>query len=161
MAALDGPAPRIVHLLEVPEARPLLVRWFIEAWRPWYGPEGKGDAAADLAACRDRDRIPLCLVALDAHGQPLGTAGLKADSLGSELGHEPWLAAFLVAEERRGCGIGRALIEAIAAEARCLGHGALYTSTEIGPERLWPRGWQPVGASQSLRGPVSVYRLLL
>ncbi len=37
---------RIVHLVEVPEVAPTLVRWFIEEWRPWYGPDGPGDAPA-------------------------------------------------------------------------------------------------------------------
>ena len=161
MPTIVEPAPQIVHLMDVSEARPLLVRWFIEAWRPWYGPDGEGDAEADLAACIDRDRLPLCLVAIDNDGRPLGTAGLKAESLGSELGTGPWLAAFLVDEAERGRGIGRALIEAIAAEARRLGHKALYTATELPPERLWPRGWQAIGGSESLRGAVTVYRLTL
>ena len=161
MPAGKGPAPEILHLLDVPAAQPLLARWFVEAWRPWYGPEGEGDAEADLASCAARDRLPLCLVAIDGDGKPLGTASLKAESLGSELGYGPWLAAFLVDEPQRGRGIGRTLIEAVAAEARRLGHTALYTSTELPPERLWPRGWQAVGASTSLRGHITVYRLML
>ena len=152
-------AHRIVHLLEAPAARPQLVRWFVEAWAPWYGPGGQGDAEADLAACAARDRLPLCLLALDREDKPLGTAALKEESLGSELGYGPWLAALLVAPAHRGGGIGRALIEAIAAEAQRLGHPALYTSSELPAVRLWPRGWQPVGESQSLRGDVTVYRL--
>ena len=153
--------PRIVHLLQVPNLRPRLVQWFVEEWTPWYGPDGEGDAEADLAACKDRDQVPLCFVALGEDGAPLGTASLKDESLGSELGHGPWLAALLVAPAARGRGIGRALIEAVAAEAQRLGYPALYTSTDLARERLWPRGWQAVGESQSLRGPISVYRLTL
>ncbi len=152
-------AQRILHLLEAPAAKPQLVRWFVEAWAPWFGPGGQGDAEADLAACADRDRLPLCLLALDGEDKPLGTAALKQESLGSELGYGPWLAALLVAPEHRGRGIGRALIEAIVAEARRLGHQALYTSSGLPPGRLWPRGWRPVGESQSLRGDITVYRL--
>ena len=151
--------PRIVHLLDAPEARPLLVRWFVEAWAPWYGPEGDGDAEADLAACDSRDRVPLCLVALGPNGAPRGTAMLRAESVGRELGAGPWLSALLVAETHRRQGIGRALIEAVVAEARRLGFEALYTSSELEREKLWPRSWQPIGDSRSLRGPISVYRL--
>ena len=161
MVAREGPAPKIVHLLDAPQTRPTLVRWFIHAGEPWYGLDGEGDAEADLAACAERDRLPLCLVAIDDDGRPLGTAALKTESLGSELGFGPWPAAFLVDETQRGRGIGRTLIEAVAAEARRLGHTALYTSTELPPERLWPRGWQAIGGTESLRGAVTVYRLTL
>ncbi|MCG8356777.1 MAG: GNAT family N-acetyltransferase [Kiloniellales bacterium] len=149
--------PRIAHILDVPDAAPTLARWFVEEWQPWYGPDGPGDAERDLAACGGRDRLPLCLVALDGE-TPLGTAALKADSVGSELGVGPWLSAFLVDEAHRRRGIGSALVAAIETEAARLGFPAIYTSTGSAAGLLQRRGWQPFGASQSLRGPVEVYR---
>jgi GNAT superfamily N-acetyltransferase len=53
------------------------------------------------------------LIALDKDGNLLGTAMLKSDSVGSELGVGPWLAAVLARPERHGKGIGTALVEAI------------------------------------------------
>ena len=76
----------IVHLFEVPELAPTLERWFIEEWTPWYGPDGPGDAESDLSACRSRDELPICLVALNVDVEVLGTAALKSESVGSELG---------------------------------------------------------------------------
>ena len=81
---------RIVHLTDVPDAASTLVDWFVAEWEPWYGPAGAGDAAADLAACRGRDDLPVCLVAVDGQGDVLGTAALKDESVGSERAEMGW-----------------------------------------------------------------------
>ena len=149
---------RIVHLLDAPAALPILVKWFIGEWTPWYGPAGDGDAQADLAACAARDALPLCLVVLNEGSELLGTASLRPESVGSELGVGPWLAAFLVGENERRRGVGTALVAAIEGEARRLGYEAIYTSTDSADGIVRRLGWQPFGASESLRGPVAVYR---
>ncbi len=149
---------RIVHLLEAPEAAPTLARWFAEEWAPWYGPDGPGDAQRDLAACSSRNELPICLLALNGDGDLLGTAALKSESIGSERGDGPWLAALLVAKTHRGLGVGTALVEAIEREARRLGFAALYTSTDSAVGMLERRGWQSFGSSVSLKGPVTIYR---
>jgi GNAT superfamily N-acetyltransferase len=148
----------IVHLLEAPKAAPTLARWFVEEWAPWYGPDGAGDAGHDLAACRSRNELPVCLVALNMDDQVLGTAALKSESVGSELGVGPWLAAFLVGKEHRGKGVGTALVEAIEEEACRLGFKSIYTSTETAESIMKRRGWQAFGSAESLRGPVTTYR---
>jgi len=150
---------RIAHLVDVPEAAATLVRWFVEEWAPWYGPGGAGNAEEDLAACRSREALPICLVAVGEDGEILGTAALKSDSVGSELGVGPWLAAILVGKARRGQGIGSALVAAIEGEAARLGFDAIYTSTDAASAMVRRRGWQAFGATLSLRGPITVYRL--
>ena len=150
---------RIVHLAEAPEAAPTLARWFVAEWAPWYGPGGAGDAEADLAACRSREALPICLVALSDGGDVLGTAALKTDSVGSELGVGPWLAAILVGPAHRRRGVGSALVAAIEGEAARLGFAAIYTSTDAAAAMLERRGWQAFGTTRSLRGPITVYRL--
>jgi GNAT superfamily N-acetyltransferase len=152
---------RIVHLVDAPEAAPVLARWFVDEWTPWYGPGGAGDADADLAACRSREALPICLVALDGEGAVLGTAALKDESVGSELGVGPWLAAILVGPEHRGRGVATALVAAIEAEARRLGLAAIYTSTDSAGNIMERRGWQAIGATDTLRGSATVYRRLI
>lgn len=145
--------------MDAPEAAPTLARWFVEEWTPWYGPDGPGDAEADLAACRGRDALPICLVALDGNGGGvLGTAALKTESVGSEIGAGPWLAALLVGRDHRLQGVATALVEAIENEARRLDFQSIYTSTDAAEGIMERRGWQAHGTTQSLRGPIIIYR---
>lgn len=152
---------RIAHLIDAPEAAPTLAQWFVDEWTPWYGPEGPGDAEADLAACHGRDVLPICLVALDTDSGVLGTAALKSESVGSETGAGPWLAALLVGRDHRGRGVATALVEAIENEARRLGYEWIYTSTDAAEDIMERRGWQVNGTTQSLRGPITIYRRYL
>lgn len=158
---MNGASIRIAHLKDFPGHLPILEQWFIKEWTPWYGPNGAGDARADLQACSGKDTLPICLVALDEGGDLLGTAALKSDSVGSELGVGPWLAAFLVAPEHRGKGVGTALVEAIETEAAHLGFEYIYISTDSAQHILERRGWEKFGRTQSLRGALSVYRCTL
>ena len=136
----------IVHLLEAPGAVDTLAEWFADEWAPWYGPGGEGDAEGDLAACRSRDALPICLVALSESGDVLGTASLRSESVGSELGVGPWLAAVLVPREHQGQGVGTALVAAIEAEAR---RSRLRVPLHIDQHRRGPAQAPRVG---SLRG---------
>ncbi len=150
---------RIVHLTDVPDAASTLVDWFVAEWEPWYGPGGAGDAAADLAACRGRDDLPVCLVAVDGQGDVLGTAALKDESVGSERADGPWLAALLVGEAFRGKGVGTVLVAAIEDEARRLGFDEIFCSADASAPILERRGWEAFAATESLRGTISIYRL--
>ena len=153
----DTTSIRIAHLKDFPGHLPMLEHWFIEEWTPWYGPGGAGDARADLQACNSQDALPICLVALEEGGDLLGTATLKSDSVGSELGVGPWLAAVLVSPEHRRRGVGTALVEAIEAEASRLGFEYIYTSTDSAQHIIERRGWEKIGHTQSLRGALDVY----
>lgn len=149
---------RIVLLADRPDLIPALTDWFMAEWGPYYGAGGPGDAAADLRGCLNRDTLPVALVALDADDTLLGTVALKEESVGSALGVGPWLAAFLVAPQHRGRGVGAALVAAIEGEAARLGFAEIYTSTDTAEGILERRGWLPFGATQSLRGPLKIYR---
>lgn len=149
---------RVAHMIDVPGAAGILEEWFVQEWAPWYGPDGPGDARADLGACRQRDRLPICLVALDGNGTLLGTAALRASSAGSELGFSPWLAGMLVQRAHRRQGVGTALVAAIEQTAALLGTQALYCSTDTAGGILERRGWVQCGSTGTLRGPARVYR---
>lgn len=147
-----------VLLADVPELIPTLIDWFVDEWEPYYGPSGPGDAGADLRDCCNRDVLPIAVLARDEGGTLLGTAALKADSAGSEQGVGPWLAAFVVAPDYRGKGVGTALVAAIETEAARLGFKAIYTSTDTAEGIFKRRGWQMFGDAVSLRGPLKIYR---
>ena len=155
---MTPPKLRIIHLAEAPETVSTLALWFIEEWMPYYGPEGPGEAEDDLLACCNRDEIPVALIAIDADGAVIGTAALKSESVGSEPGQGPWLAAFLVAKDHRGKGVGTALVAAIEEEAGRLGFQTIYTSTDAAEGIYRRRGWKALNQVSSLRGPITVYR---
>lgn len=153
-----GTGVAVRHLFEAPEALSVLARWFVNEWGPYYGPEGPGDAETDLNAANNRDRLPICLVALDTAGGVLGTASLRAESTLSHRHLTPWLAALLVAPQHRRRGVGSTLARAIENEARRLGHRRLYVGTdEAGP--VGRRGWRAVDEGSTLRGPTGIYVL--
>lgn len=155
----DGKDVTIRLLADAADAVPVLAAWFVAEWDPYYGPEGPGDAMADLTACLNRDEIPLAVAAFLPDGGLAGTAALKSTSACGELLAGPWLAALLVRPDCRNRGIGTALIEAIEQQARRLGYPELACSTDAGEAMLQRRGWQRIGETQTLRGIVPVYRL--
>ena len=149
-------------LKDCPSAIPELVDLFLAEWTPWYGPGGNGNAEADLLSCLNSERLPIAVVARSKDGQTLGTAALKDTSLGAEHGYGPWLAAVVVVPDVRGRGIGTALIQSVEEHARRLGFPEIYTSTDSANSIVLRRGWEPMNRDvQSLRGPISIYRLSL
>ncbi|MFC7050137.1 GNAT family N-acetyltransferase [Emcibacter nanhaiensis] len=153
---------KICLLKEAPFTIPTLSRWFVDEWTSWYGPEGKGNSTRDLEACLQHDNLPLAVVALDDNNTVLGTAALKLQSLGSELGYGPWLSALLVGRPFRRQGIGNSLIRAIEDQARQLGLKRIYVSTDTAISLVTRRGWILTGQQvASPRGSVPIlYRNL-
>ncbi len=150
---------RIVPLVDAVETIPTLARLFIEEWEPYYGPDGPADAANDLKECCNREVLPVAFVALDDDGTVVGTAALKSESAGAELGVGPWLAALLVPHEHRNKGVGTALVGAIENEARRLGFESIFASTDAAASIIKRRGWTELEEQVlSLRGPVAVYK---
>jgi GNAT superfamily N-acetyltransferase len=162
---------KTVLLADRPNLIPTLAGWFARVWAPYYGPGGPGDAAGDLQACCHRDRLPICLVAVDADGAALGTASLKDNSVAERPDLGPWLAALVVPPEFAGQGAADFLVAAIEDRARRLGRSALYCDAnsdqtlkseggweEAGATLLAGRGWARIGAASSLRGATAIYR---
>lgn len=152
---------RIDFLADHPEAIPVLKGWFEDAWAPYYGPEGPGDALADLRNSCRRDGMPIAIVAL-AGDEVVGTAALKAESVGTHPHLTPWLAALLVGEAYRGRGIAERLIAAVEDLAREQAWSCLYVGSGTGsgtPEpALTRRGWEHLETVPYYVGEVSVFR---
>jgi N-acetylglutamate synthase-like GNAT family acetyltransferase len=73
----------------------------------------------------------------------VGTASLIADDElpdATELG--PWLAAVFVEEERRGTGVGTALVQEMMTRARALQIERLYLYTENAAAWYQLMGWR-------------------
>ena len=149
---------RLVPLADMTGAIPYLAELFVREWEPYYGERGSGDAAADLAACCNRNVLPLALVATGAENNILGTAALKSDSVGTKTAPGPWLAALVVAPEYRNRGVASLLTEGIENEARRLGYESIYVATDSAENIVRRRGWIRTNRREdSLRGPLTVY----
>ena len=147
---------RIGYLADEPAMLPQLVELFVREWGSHYGPDGPGDADADLRESVDPRSLPVCLVATDHAGSVVGTISLKSESISH---HElsPWGAAMLVIPERRKAGIGTMLVAALEAEARRRGFTRLYMSTDAANSIVERRGWTAFDTAESSRGTISVY----
>ena len=151
----------IRRLEKVPDALPVLARWFAEEWEPYYGPDGPGDAGADLVEATGPEPTPMCFVALNSEAEPVGTVSLRKESLPTHRQYSPWVAALLVRPQSRGQGIGEALIDAAEAEARRLGFRRLYVGADRRSGRLARRGWKLIDEAPTLREVTGVWALRL
>jgi N-acetylglutamate synthase-like GNAT family acetyltransferase len=86
--------------------------------------------------------LPIVLIA-HMGDEVVGTASLIADDElpdATELG--PWLAAVFVEEERRGTGVGTALVQEMMTRARALQIERLYLYTENAAAWYQLMGWR-------------------
>lgn len=159
-----------VYLADRPDVIPTLCGWFADVWAPYYGPDGPGNAAADLRAGCQLNALPVCLLAVDRAGEPMGTASLKTVSVANLPDHAPWLAALVVRPDLAGRGVANFLVQAIEEEAARRGETALYCDANTDETRKNPagweeadarllvsRGWTAVGTGDSLRGATAIF----
>jgi GNAT superfamily N-acetyltransferase len=120
---------------------PLVSAWFIDEWPGWYGPGGRGDAAADLAAfAATQTRLPLGLVAFENRA-PVGVAALKPESVPTHRHLTPLAAAGFVLPSHRGRGIGALLLAALVRQAHALRYEHIYCATSTAIGLLRRSGW--------------------
>lgn len=139
----EPPLLHFAHLADHPELIPLLQQWFEAEWSAHYGPQGPGDAAAELASFAQRDTLPLAILAF--RGEALcGMAALKAEPLPSHPHLTPWAAAGMVAPAHRGQGIGAQLLSGLEDVARGLGFPRIYCCAGTSDSLLLRGGWRLV-----------------
>lgn len=92
-------------------------------------------------------QAPFTLVALADSGELLGTASVKLFELPDHPDKVHWLGEVFIPRERRGQGIGSALVRACIAQSRALGLPALYLYTPD-QQALYARfGWQEIAGA--------------
>ena len=149
---------KICFLAETPEVVPKLVKLFQEEWEAYYGSEGLGIAESDIWEGCQINSTPLTLVAIDDNGEVAGTGTLRAKPIDSVSNQGPWITALVVEKNRRGNGIGTALVSALEMEARRFRCPFIYTSTHTSGGILLSRGWQAIDEVNTFQGVVTVYR---
>ncbi len=129
---------------------------FESEWPEWYGPNGPGDALADLRAYCGREALPVGIVAFDGD-LPCGFAALKSDSIATHAHLTPWAAAGLVRPEYRRRGIGAALLAELERIARGLGHAAIHCGTATSATLLERRGWRYLESLEYHGDRIAIY----
>ncbi len=146
-------ALQLDHLFNHPSLVPVVAAAiYDEFWRdrPGYSPEF---FAHLLRQASQPSAIPLCRIAL-LDGEYAGTVNLIENDDEHRRHLRPWLAALVVRADRRGRGIGRALVQRLLADARALGERELYLGTDA------PEFYRKLGAELFIRTdrPIQVMR---
>lgn len=132
---------KIEYLADRREFIPLIARWFHREWACFY--PGKDLAGFELMVSEraNHDRLPLALVAMEGK-ELIGIGCLKAVDMETRPELTPWLAGMFVADERRGQGIGAALVKAVEGKARAMGVKRLYLHTPESEKFYAWLGWK-------------------
>jgi GNAT superfamily N-acetyltransferase len=131
---------RILPLRERPDALAQVSAWQFAEWGYLYPQDTAESWQRELARQVGGDRIPTVLLAVDAAGQPLGTASLIEHDIADDP-RTPWLASVFVAPPARGRGVASRLVGAAERLAAGFGVGRLYLFTSQ-QERLYAGlGW--------------------
>jgi GNAT superfamily N-acetyltransferase len=92
---------------------------------------------------------------------PVGSISLLPDDPPAPLGASPWLASFYVRPDRRGCGIGGRLHQALVDAARAAGLSFLHLWTPDAAGWYEARGWSPVGRFEAFGVESRILRIEL
>jgi len=124
------PSPVTIQLLA--DHQPLIPAVGAMRWREWGHPPEPTERSwwvEGTAREAGRDALPVTRVALDTNGEALGAVGLGPFDLAERRGRSPWIWGMIVRPDRRGQGIGTALMAALEAWARERGYRELWVAT--------------------------------
>lgn len=131
----------IEYLADRPQTIPTLAHWQHDEWGYLRPGDTVEKRIKRFASLRNRDRIPMTVVALD-NDVVLGSASLIAHDMETRMELTPWLAGVYVGEQFRRRGIAAQLVQRIMAEAKQLRVPQLYLYT-VDSERLYAGlGWR-------------------
>lgn len=150
----------VEYLADHPHLADALANWSWAEWRLFI--EARGRTFDDvLRSYRERaqiDALPLALVAF-ADGELTGTVSLMVQDLATRPEITPWLASLFVVPERRGVGIGRALIDRAVAEARRLKVPTLFLWTSSAEALYLKLGWRTIERTEYCGKPIVVMQI--
>jgi predicted N-acetyltransferase YhbS len=130
---------RIATLADHPEHAETIARWHRDEW-------GSVDPSPlEVWTERMRERAPRAFVALD-RGEPIGAAYLVDRDMDTHPDLGPWLAGVYVRADRRGEGVGAAIVRHASDAAAAEGAARLFLYTGEDVIRFYERlGWRVVG----------------
>jgi len=144
----------IHNLADVPEHMPVIAGWLNGEWGVIRN-EPMEQTLALLRSNTLKDQWPFVLVALE-NDTPVGTASLILDDMPTRPEFSPWLADVYVPNTKRKEGIGKKLVEAVAAEATRLGVEKIYLFTASNTKLYELLGWQLLERTEYRGEPVRI-----
>jgi GNAT superfamily N-acetyltransferase len=154
--AMEVSKLQIRSLAEHPDFAPTLAWWHYSEWHHLYRGWSFEQALVDLRAHDSPNRIPTTWIAVADADELLGSVSLVIEDLPDYQHLSPWLASLFVRPDRRGNGIGGALIRWAVSEARRLGVARLYLFTPNHESYYAARGWLLLEHGQAAGQPVAI-----
>jgi GNAT superfamily N-acetyltransferase len=115
-------------------------------WREWRRHSGRGQRAWWVDITRQesgRDALPVTFVAVDTLGEAVGAVGLGEFDLEERRDRSPWVLGMIVRADRRGTGVGRALLARLQSFAAERGDARLWVATGDPAVAFYQRcGWR-------------------
>jgi predicted N-acetyltransferase YhbS len=112
----------IASLREQPQHLRTVAEWI---HRQWWSDTAVESIEYWLTGHLGEGGFPVSLVALE-DGEIVGSVSLHESEAEDRPAYKPYLGALFVKPDRRGCGLGVALVRAIEAHADKLDHAAIY-----------------------------------
>lgn len=111
----------------------LAAKWAELHWREWGNEPGREELSwwiDDASKAVQRTNVPVAFVALGRHDEVLGGVGLHQFDLEERRDRSPWVVGTIVRADRRGEGIGQALMARLEAWAAGAGIEQVWVATE-------------------------------
>lgn len=145
----------IEYLADRPEHLETIAGWLHDEWGSFMPGSTVETQVEQLRERSLRAAVPCAFVALD-DDRPAGSASLLEHDMASRREQSPWLAAVYVHRDFRHRGIGAALTERVAEEARALGVRTLYLHT-VDRQAFYERlGWTRLREETFQGWPITV-----
>jgi N-acetylglutamate synthase-like GNAT family acetyltransferase len=130
------------HLKEHPDAVEKLAGWHYLEWGNFYPEENLQDFIADLRESMQGEPVPATWLLLDKEGVCWGSASIVEQDMTTNTDLGPWLASVYIHPDKRGLGLGRALINEAMKRCRERGLEELFLFTP-GQEGFYQTlGWK-------------------
>ncbi len=111
----------------------LAAGWAELHWREWGNEPGREELSwwiEDASRAVQRTSVPVAFIAIGDDGEVLGGVGLHQFDLEERRDQSPWIVGMIVRADRRGDGIGQALMRRLESWAVAVGIEQLWVSTE-------------------------------
>jgi predicted N-acetyltransferase YhbS len=133
----------LVSLREQPQHLATVAEWIHRQW--WSGSDTPVEAIERwLGTHLGEEGFPATLIAV-SNGEVAGSVSLHETEAEDRPAYRPYLGALFVKPDRRGHGLGVALVRAVEAHARVLGHPATYLNAADALARFYEAlGWRVV-----------------